>query len=80
MCTGNKERLLEQRIPATYLALEDVVGILAAEQKNNGRDPVLPVEEYRAEVAHIMNTRFRMSFRDVAELNQVCLEPIHFFL
>ncbi len=64
--------MLEQRIPATYLALEDVVGMLATEQKNNGRDPVLPSEQYRIGVANIMNTRFRMSFRDTAELNQVC--------
>ena len=69
--TGSKERLLEQRIPATYLALEDVVGVLAAEQKSNGRDPVLPVEQYRVAVATIMSSRFRMNFRDTAELNQV---------
>lgn len=68
---GSKERMLEQRIPATYLALEDVIGLLATEQKNCGRDPVLSAEEYRVGVAHIMNSRFRMSFRDTAELNQV---------
>lgn len=68
---GSKERMLEQRIPATYLALEDVIGLLATEQKNNGRDPVLSSERYRIGVAHIMNSRFRMSFRDTAELNQV---------
>lgn len=68
---GSKERMLEQRIPATYLALEDVIGLLATEQKNNGRDPVLSSEQYRIGVAHIMNSRFRMSFRDTAELNQV---------
>lgn len=67
---GSKERMLEQRIPATYLALEDVIGLLATEQKNCGRDPVLSAEEYRVGVAHIMNSRFRMSFRDTAELNQ----------
>ena len=47
--------MLEQRIPATYLALEDVVGVLATEQKNNGRDPVLSLEQYRIGVANIMN-------------------------
>jgi hypothetical protein len=55
------------------LALEDVIGLLAAEQKTNGRDPVMQVEQYRMSVAHIMNARFRMSFRDTAELNQVTL-------
>ena len=68
---GSKEKLLEQCIPATYLALEDVVGILAMEQRNKQRDPVLPIEQYRKGVAQIMNSRFRMSFRDTAELNQV---------
>ena len=77
MLSGSKEKLLEQCIPATYLALEDVVGILAMEQKMNQRDPVLPIEQYRVAVAHIMNSRFRMSFRDIAELNQV-LEFISF--
>ena len=68
---GSKERLLEQWIPATYLALEDVVGVLAAEQKANGSDPVLSVEQYRISVSHVMHARFGMSFRDTAELNQV---------
>lgn len=72
MILGSKERMLEQRIPATYLALEDVVGILATEQKSKGQDPVLPSEEYRISVSNVMHTRFRMSFRDTAELNQVC--------
>lgn len=63
--------MLEQRIPATYLALEDVIGLLATEQKNCGRDPVLSSEQYRVNATHIMNSRFRMSFRDTAELNQV---------
>ncbi len=80
MLTGSKELLLEQRIPATYLALEDVVTILATDQKNNGRDPVLSVEEYRTDVVHIMSTRFRMSFRDTAELNQVNFIKQHFQL
>lgn len=63
--------MLEQRIPATYLALEDVVGILAADQKNAGHDPVLTAEQYRTNALQIMQSRFRMSFRDTAELNQV---------
>ena len=78
---GSKEKLLEQRIPATYLALEDVVGILAMEQKANKRDPVLPAEQYRIGVANTMSSRFRMSFRDTAELNQVstCDYEMDFF-
>ena len=72
MDIGSKELLLEQRIPATYLALEDVVIILATDKKNNGRDLTLSVEEYRTDVVHIKSSaRFCMSFRDTAELNQV---------
>lgn len=40
---GSKEPLLEQRIPATYLALEECVTSLAAEL----REPVLKHDEYR---------------------------------
>ena len=38
---GSKTKLLEQKIPATYLALEDVVGVIAAELRAAGNDPVL---------------------------------------
>ena len=38
---GSKTKLLEQKIPATYLALEDVVGGIAAELRSGGNDPVL---------------------------------------
>lgn len=71
MATGGKERLLEQRIPATYLALEDIVSMMAVDQKNKGQDPVMSSEEYFNNVTSIMQSRFRMSFRDSSELNQV---------
>ena len=38
---GSKTKLLEQKIPATYLALEDVVGGIASELRAGGNDPVL---------------------------------------
>ena len=38
---GSKTKLLEQKIPATYLALEDVVGGIASELRTGGNDPVL---------------------------------------
>ena len=38
---GSKTKLLEQKIPATYLALEDVVGGIASELRSGGNDPVL---------------------------------------
>ncbi|KAK8739408.1 hypothetical protein OTU49_003618 [Cherax quadricarinatus] len=67
---GSKERLLEQRIPASYLALEDVVGVLALERRVQGRDPVLPADKYQALVTQEMSSRGHRPFRDVAELNQ----------
>ncbi|KAF2362731.1 Ankyrin repeat [Trinorchestia longiramus] len=67
---GSKERLLEQRIPATYLALEDVVAHLALERRLSGRDPVLTSERYQAMVSAELTSRGLKPFRDTAELNQ----------
>lgn len=69
-CPGSKERLLEQRIPATYLALEDVVGNLSVERHLQGKDPVLRAEQYKMLVMHEMQQRYNIAFRDMAELNQ----------
>ncbi|KAL3204615.1 hypothetical protein MRX96_011605 [Rhipicephalus microplus] len=69
-CPGSKERLLEQRIPATYLALEDVVGSLALERRLQGKEPVLHAEQYRMLVMHELQQKFDCCFRDMAELNQ----------
>ncbi|XP_076373717.1 leucine-rich repeat kinase isoform X2 [Tachypleus tridentatus] len=69
-CPGSKERLLEQKIPATYLALEDVVGYLALDRRLQGKDPVLRAEQYKMLVMHEMQQRFNIAFRDMAELNQ----------
>ncbi|KAH6928290.1 hypothetical protein HPB50_013953 [Hyalomma asiaticum] len=66
----SKERLLEQRIPATYLALEDVVGSLALERRLQGKEPVLHAEQYRMLVMHELQQKFDCCFRDMAELNQ----------
>ena len=40
-------RLVEQKIPATYVQLQDVVCALAEERKLDGKDPVLHTEQYR---------------------------------
>ncbi|CAG0910887.1 unnamed protein product, partial [Cyprideis torosa] len=50
--------------------LEEIVGILVQERRNQGLDPVLTSEEYRTSVAQEMSTRYGRSFRDAAELNQ----------
>ena len=68
--SGNKDRLLEQKVPATYLALEEVVSLLASERTAAGAEPVLHTEQYRSEVVRAMKERHSLAFRDFAELQQ----------
>ncbi|XP_034249520.1 leucine-rich repeat serine/threonine-protein kinase 1 isoform X2 [Thrips palmi] len=70
---GSKELLLEQKVPASYLMLEDVVGHLAAERKSKGVDPVLNAEQYKAVVWYEMQHRYGRTFRDWSELHQATL-------
>lgn len=56
-CPGSKEPLLHQRVPASYLALEDVIGAVAVSLKQVGADPVLDVEPYRQMVTQEMQSR-----------------------
>lgn len=70
---GSKELLLEQRVPATYLALEDVVNHVAVERRMAGLDPVLNAEQFKVIVTTEMQSRFNRSFRDWAELHQATL-------
>ncbi|XP_021920937.1 leucine-rich repeat serine/threonine-protein kinase 1 isoform X3 [Zootermopsis nevadensis] len=70
---GSKELLLEQRVPASYLALEDVVSHLAADRRHTGVDPVLNAEQYKAVVTTEMQYRYQRKFRDAAELHQATL-------
>ncbi|XP_063898870.1 leucine-rich repeat serine/threonine-protein kinase 1 [Helicoverpa armigera] len=66
---GSKEPLLEQRIPATYLALEECVTSLAADL----REPVLKHDEYRKLVTQYMQQKNHRMFRDAAELHQATM-------
>lgn len=54
---GSKEPLLQQLVPATYLALEECVTALAAEL----RDPVLRHEDYKRLVSTPWPTRNPLS-------------------
>lgn len=65
--------LLEQKVPASYLALEDVVNYVAAERRMNSLDPVLNAEQYRSIVATEMQQRYNRTFRDAGELHQATL-------
>ena len=67
---GSKQRLLEQKIPATYLYLEEIVGDLCVEMRHTGHDPVLGQVEYEELVTSHMKSKYSTSFRDSAELHQ----------
>lgn len=71
--TGSKELLLEQRVPSTYLALEDIVSHIGSERRQSGLDPVLNLDQFRTAVNAEMLQRYHKSFRDMAELNQAIL-------
>ncbi|XP_046975207.1 leucine-rich repeat serine/threonine-protein kinase 1 [Vanessa cardui] len=66
---GSKEPLLEQRVPATYLALEECVHALAAELK----EPVLRHDQYKRLVTQYMQQKNLRMFRDAAELHQATM-------
>jgi hypothetical protein len=70
---GSKELLLEQRVPATYLALEDIVSHIGSERRQAGLDPVLNLDQFKTAVNAEMLSRYHKSFRDMAELNQAIL-------
>ncbi|XP_066246944.1 leucine-rich repeat serine/threonine-protein kinase 1 isoform X1 [Euwallacea similis] len=70
---GSKELLLEQKVPATYLALEDIVNSVAGDRRANGLDPVLTAEQYKSIMTTEMLQRYNKIFRDWAELHQATL-------
>ncbi|XP_019848391.2 leucine-rich repeat serine/threonine-protein kinase 1 isoform X2 [Bactrocera dorsalis] len=70
---GSKEPLLLQKVPATYIALEDIVNVIAGNLRSAGVDPVLDAEEYRKLVTEEMRLHNYKSFRDSAELNQATM-------
>ncbi|XP_054737581.1 leucine-rich repeat serine/threonine-protein kinase 1 isoform X1 [Anastrepha obliqua] len=70
---GSKEPLLLQKIPASYIALEDIVNVISCNLRSASVDPVLDAEEYRKLVAEEMRLHNYKSFRDTAELNQATM-------
>ena len=40
-------KLVEQKVPASYVHLQDVVRDISEERKIQGKDPVLHTEQYR---------------------------------
>lgn len=70
---GSKEPLLHQKVPSTYLALEDCVAGMAAQLHAAGLDPVLSFERYSEMVAQEMQANGQKMFRDAAELHQATM-------
>lgn len=70
---GSKEPLLLQKIPASYIALEDVINVIACNLRALGLDPVLDAEKYRRMVTDELQTHNYKSFRDLAEMNQATM-------
>lgn len=60
---GSKELLLHQKVPSTYLALEDVIGSISTHLRLNGIDPVLSFECYKEMVTQEMVVQNHKSFR-----------------
>ena len=70
---GSKEPLLLQKIPASYIALEDIVNVISCNLKAADMDPVLDAENYRKLVTEEMRLHNYKSFRDSSELNQATM-------
>lgn len=70
---GSKELLLQQRVPASYLALEEIIGNIAYQLRQGNADPVLSSEQYRMMVTQDIQNRGYKCFRDWSELNQATM-------
>lgn len=70
---GSKELLLHQKVPASYVALEDCIGSMVSALRTAGMDPVLDVDKYRAMVTQEMAAKGYKKFRDWSELNQATM-------
>ena len=70
---GSMTRLLEQKVPALYLALEDVISHMASDLRGQGHDPVLRQEQYETMVKAELTNKHGLKFRDSSELRLVLL-------
>uniref|UniRef100_A0A0R3QZH9 non-specific serine/threonine protein kinase n=1 Tax=Brugia timori TaxID=42155 RepID=A0A0R3QZH9_9BILA len=69
---NSKERLLDQKIPASYMALEKIVVELADERRSKGIEPVMRNSDFRATVQERMLKNYGRAFRDDIEFNHAC--------
>ena len=63
---GSSTKLLEQKVPATYLALEDVISNLALELRGQGHDPVVRQDQYET-----MVSLFKIYLSDYCKQNSI---------
>jgi len=63
-------KLLEQKIPLSYIRLQDVIATLADERRREHKDPVLYGNQYKHLVIEKMEEVYQSSFQDVTELTQ----------
>lgn len=66
---GSTERLLEQKIPASYLYLEEIVGYIVADLQHKRKDPVLTYAEYKRMTSELFKAKFNRVFRDLEPPN-----------
>ena len=76
---GSMTRLLEQKVPAIYLALEDVISQMSSDLRGQGHDPVLRQDQYEAMVTAELLSKNGLKFRDGSELRyktkQISISP-----
>lgn len=68
-CPGSMERLLEQKIPATYLYLEEIVNWVVNDRHQKRREPVLNYDDYKRITSEQLKTKYNKVFRDLEPLN-----------
>ncbi|XP_071801091.1 leucine-rich repeat serine/threonine-protein kinase 1-like isoform X3 [Asterias amurensis] len=66
----DKDPMLMQRVPTSYLALEKAVMHIASEMRKAKTEPVVPALEYRTEVTRVMLEQSQVSFHDKEDLMQ----------
>jgi len=56
-------KLLEQKVPLSYIRLQDVIALLAEERRREHKDPVLYGNQYKHLVIEKMEELYQSSFQ-----------------
>lgn len=68
-CPGSTERLLEQKIPATYLYLEEIVSSIVHDRQQKRKEPVLTYDDYKKITSEQLKSKYNKQFRDLEPPN-----------